>query len=250
MSSQEASSVAARDAASLTLIGVVVVSVIAALFAPVLPTGPASTTKLTQPAPVRIVDTRKTKVEDVARATEGCAEQTWPYIEARCLTRATNIAAPLANTAPLTSATPVAPLTSPPHDVQSAPQAAVVPSAPVPSQTLRSDLQPTTRDVTNRSVVKPADTTADVTGSSSLVSPLPAPPGAKPRLPEEIPASAPSSKDTARGAPIADTVAAGLAMTRLSAVEKVRPRAERRRRAVHSSRNSGLFGFRIGGIRF
>jgi hypothetical protein len=117
----------------------------------------------------------------------------------------------LANTAPSESAPPVAPSASAPQVVPSAPQIAVAePVAPVRSKTLPSDPQPTARDAANTSVVMTAD---------------------------------------ARAATIAGPAAAGLAMTSLAAVEepKVRPRAERRRRAIHSSHSFGLFGFRIVG---
>ena len=204
---QEAPSVAERVTASLTLMGVVAVSVFAALSLPALSTSPTTTATKQMPAvSVRIVD--------APRAKEGCAEQTWPYIEARCLTRAANNAAPLANTGPSKSALPVAPSASAPQVVPSAPQIAVAePVAPVRSKSLPSDPQPTARDAANTSVVMTAD---------------------------------------ARAATIAGPAAASLAMTSLAAVEepKVRPRAERRRRAIHSSHSFGLFGFRIVGSRF
>ena len=122
------------------------------------------------------------RIVDAPMAKEGCAEQTWPYIEARCLTRAANNAAPLANTAPSESAPPVAPSASAPQVVPSAPQIAVAePVAPVRSKTLPSDPQPTARDAANTSVVMTAD---------------------------------------ARAATIAGPAAAGLAMTSLAAVEE------------------------------
>ena len=60
-----------------------------------------TTTKQMPPAPVRIVGAPDPKVVnaprtvDGVRARKGCADQTWPYIESRCLTRTTTAAAPL-----------------------------------------------------------------------------------------------------------------------------------------------------------
>ena len=48
-------------------------------------------TKQMPPAPVRIVDAPRTVV-DGDTASKGCAEQTWPYIEARCLNSCDNAA--------------------------------------------------------------------------------------------------------------------------------------------------------------
>jgi hypothetical protein len=253
MSSQEAASVTDRAAAktdrvaaSLTLMGVVAVSVLAALSLPALSTGTAATTPTAATAtkqmpavPVRvIIAPRATK--------EGCAGQTWPYIEARCLTRAENNAAPLANA----SASPVAPSASAPQAVPPAPQiAAAEPPAPGRSQTVPSDPKPTVRDAANTSVVVTPDPRVDGPSLARLAPPMPTPPGAEPRLPGAVPASAPPSTDAARTAAIAGTAAAGLALTTVEE-PKVGPRAERRRREIHSSRRFGLFGFRIFGGRF
>ena len=77
MSSQEAPYFPKRVAVSLSLMGVVVVGMVAALSQPALST--RSAPKQTTPAPVRVVDAPAAK--------ESCAEQAWPYMEARCLTR-------------------------------------------------------------------------------------------------------------------------------------------------------------------
>ncbi len=240
MSSQEAPLVTERVATSITLMGVVAVSVFAALYLPALST--VTATRQMPAAPMRVVDTPRAKEA-------GCAEQAWPYIEARCTTRAANNAAPLANTAPSTSAPPVAPSASARQVVPPAPHIAVAePPVPVRSQTLPSNPEPTVRDAANTLVVVTADPKADVPGSSRLGPPMPTPPGAEPRLPGTMLASAPPATDAARAAAIAGTAAASLA---LAAVEepKVRPRAERRR-AIHSSHRFGLFRFRIVGARF
>ena len=72
--------------------GVVAVSVLATLLGPSTDSN-KTVTKQMPPAPVRIVDAPDMKVVNAPRtvvdgdtASKGCAEQTWPYIEARCLT--------------------------------------------------------------------------------------------------------------------------------------------------------------------
>jgi hypothetical protein len=215
--------------------------VLATLLLPGLSTDTNKTvTKQMPPAPVRIVDAPDTKVVNAPRTVDGvtaskdCAEQTWPYIEARCLTRATTAAAPLVDSersAPTASVKP--PVT---------PQTEITPGAARPN-----DPQPPLKDAPNNSVGPTTVGTAHVADTSSL----PAPPGALvSTLPGEMPASAPQATDAARMAPVA--VAAGLAMTRLTAGEqpKVRTRSDRRRRTAHSSRSFRLFGFRVGGLRF
>jgi hypothetical protein len=217
MSSQKALPVTDRVAASLTLMGVVAVGVLA-LSLPALLTGTSATATTQMSAvPMRvIIAPRATK--------EGCTEQTWPYIEARCLTRAENTAAPLAN-AP---GPPAAPSASAPQAMPPAPQIAAAES--------------TVRDAANSSVVVKPDPRADVPGSARLAPPMPTPPGAEPRLPGAMPTSAPPSNDAARAAAVTGTAAAGRALTDVEE-PKVEPRAERRRE--HSSRRFGLFGFRF-----
>ena len=98
MSTQVHQRVAGRVGATLTLMGVVAVSVLATLLG--LSTDSNKTvTKQMPPAPVRIVDAPDTKVVNAPRtvvdgvtASKGCAEQTWPYIEARCLNSCDNSA--------------------------------------------------------------------------------------------------------------------------------------------------------------
>ena len=222
---------------------------LATLLLPSLSTNSNKTvTKQMPPAPVRIVDAPDTKVVNAPRtvvdgdtASKGCAEQTWPYIEARCLTRATTTAAPLVDST-----------RSEPASVKSTqvqlvtPQTEIAP-APARSSTSPNDPQPPLKDAPNNSGGPTTVGTAHVADTSSL----PAPPGALvSTLPGEMPASAPQATDAARMAPVA--VAAGLAMTRLTAGEqpKVRTRSDRRRRTAHSSRSFRLFGFRVGGLRF
>lgn len=237
MSSQEAPYFPKRVADSLSLLGVVVVGVVVALSRPALSTLIAP--KQTTPAPVRIVDAPTAK--------EGCAEQAWPYMEARCLTRDAKNAAPLINTALSAPASPTVP-SSAPHVVPGALQTTVSePPAPVRSQPLPTDAQPMARDTANKAVVVPEAAREGVPGSSRLASTLPPPPGAVPRLPNEMPTSTPRYPDPARPEAIARTVAAGVA-TRSTAVQerKIRPRAERRRGAKRANRSFQLFGFRIG----
>ena len=248
MPSQEAPYFSKRVAVSLTLMGVVTVGVLAALSQPALSTRTAA--KQTTPAPVRVVDAPRAVV-DAPRAKEGCAEQTWPYVEARCLTRDAKNAAPLANTAPSPPASPTVP-SSVPQVVPRASQTESEPPAPVRSQPLPTDPQAIARDTANKAVVVPEAAREGVSDSSRLASTLPPPPGAEPRLPNGMPTSTPRYPDAARPAAIASTVAAGVAMTRSSAVQerRIRPRAERRRGAIRPSRSFGLFGFRIVGVRF
>ena len=197
------------------MMGVVAVSVLATPLA--LSTDYKTLTKQMPPAPVRIIDAPQTVVDgDVA--SRGCAEQTWPYIEARCLTRATT------------------------------PQTEIAPGA-ARASTRPNDPQPPLKDAPNNSVAPTTAGTAHVADTSSL----PAPPGALvSRLPGEMPASAPQATDAARMAAVAGTVAPGLAITTLAAGEqpKVRTRSDRRRRTAHSSRSFRLFGFRVSGLRF
>jgi hypothetical protein len=213
----------------------VAVSVLAALSLPALST--RTETKQATPAPVRIVGAPGAK--------EGCAEQTWPYMDARCLTRDANNAAPLAGTAPPASASPTVPAPPAPQVVPLAPQAAMAElSASVRPQSLPSNPQPIARDPANKVAAMPADPRERVPESARLA--LPPPPGAEPRLPDEMPASTSQNTDAARLAAIAGTVAAGPAMTRSPAMQErtIRPRAERRRGAIRPGRSFGLFGFR------
>ena len=178
----------------------------------------------------------------VDTASKGCAEQTWPYIEARCLTRATTTAAPLVDS---TRSEPASVKSTQVQPVN--PQTEIAPAAR--SSMRPNHPQPPLKDAPNNSVGPTTAGTAHVADTSSL----PAPPGAVvSRLPGEMPASAPQATDAARMAAVAGTVAAGLAITTLAAGEqpKVRTRSDRRRRTAHSSRSFRLFGFRVGGLRF
>jgi hypothetical protein len=207
--------VAGRFGATLTLMGVMAASVLATPLA--LSADYKTMTKQMPLAPVRIIDAPRTVAEGDP-ANKDCAEQTWPYIEARCLTR----------------------VTASPNEI--APGAAR-------SSTRPNDPQPPRRDAPNNSVGPTTTGTAHVAGTSSL----PAPPGAVlSTLPGEMPASAPQVTEAARMAAVAGTVAAGLAITTPAAGEqpKVRTRSDRRRRTAHSSRSFRLFGFRVGGLRF
>ena len=91
--------VSRRLGATLTLMGVVAVNVLATLLLPGLSTDATATTKQVPPAPVRIVGGPDPKFLDSVGGREGCADQTWPYIESRCLTRTTTAAAPLMDSA-------------------------------------------------------------------------------------------------------------------------------------------------------
>ena len=256
MPSLEAPYFSKRVAVSLTLMGVVTVGVLAALSQPALSTRTAA--KQTTPAPVRVVDAPRAVVDapravvDAPRAKEGCAEQTWPYMEARCLTRDAKNATPLANTAPSPPASPTVPSSVPQVVPRASQTTESEPPAPVRSQPLPTDPQPIASNTANKAVVVPEAATKGVSDSSRLASTLPPPPGAEPRLPNGMPTSTPRYPDAARPAAIASTVAAGVAMTRSSAVQerRIRPRAERRRGAIRPSRSFGLFGFRIVGVRF
>ena len=209
MSSQEAPYFPKRVADSLSLLGVVVVGVVVALSRPALSTLIAP--KQTTPAPVRIVDA-PTAILKISQ--EGCAEQAWPYMEARCLTRDAKNAAPLINTALSAPASPTVP-SSAPHVVPGALQTTVSePPAPVRSEPLPTDAQPMARDTANKAVVVPEAAREGVPGSSRLASTLPPPPGAVPRLPNEMPTSTPRYPDPARPEAIARTVAAGVATNR------------------------------------
>ena len=233
--------------ATLTLMGVVAVNVIATLLLPGLSTDATATTKEVPPAPVRIVgapdpkfmNTPTTDVDSV-RTREGCADQTWPYIKSRCLTRTTTTAA--------TRSAPNAPAKSS-QTAPVFPKIEIDPPTPARSSTGPSDPQPL-KDGPNNSVGPTPVGKAHVPDTSSYAHMPPAPSALLPRTPGEMP-QALQLTDEARVATVAATTAAGLAMTRLTAEPpKVRTRSDRRRRTAHSSRSFRLFGFRVGGLRF
>jgi hypothetical protein len=237
---------AGRVGATLTLMGVVAVNVLATLLLPSLSTDATATTKQMPPAPVRIVRAPDSKVMnsprtvvDSVRAREGCADQTWPYIESRCLTRTTTTAAPLVDS---TRSAPNAP---PPQNAPVTPKLDIDPPTLVRSSTRPSDPQPPLKDGPNDSLGPTTVGKADITDPSSYTHMPPAPGG----TPREMPAL--QLTDAAKMAPVAATVAAGLAMTKLTAAPpEVRTRSDRRRRTAHSSRSFRLIGFRVGGLRF
>ena len=76
MSTQVLSRVTGQVGASLTLMGVVAISVLATQPGLSTDRNTTATTQM-QPVPVRIVDAP-------VAANKDCAEQTWPYIESRC----------------------------------------------------------------------------------------------------------------------------------------------------------------------
>ena len=237
---------ARRLGATLTLMGVVTVNVLATLLLPGLSTDATATTKQVSPAPVRIVGAPDPKFLDSVGGREGCADQTWPYIESRCLTRTTTAAAPLMVS---TRSAPSAPAQSPQTAPPVTPKIEIDPPTPARASTWPSDPQPLLKDGPNNSVGPATVAKAHVPDTSSYTHMPPAPGSLVPRTPREMPAL--QLTEEARMALVAATVAAGLATTRLTAEPpKVRTRSERRRRTTHSSRSFRLFGFRVGGLRF
>jgi len=236
---------ARRLGATLTLTGVVTVNVLATVLLPGLSTDATATAKQVPPAPVRIVGAPDPKFvntpTDGVRGREGCEDQTWPYIESRCLTRTTTTAAPLVDS---TRSAPNAPAKST-QTAPITPKIDVDPPTLARSSTWPSDPQPPLKDGPNKSVGPTTVAKAHVPDTSSDTHMPPAPGALLPRTPREMPAL-----QLTDVAPVA-AVAAALAMTRLTAEPpEVRTRSDRRRRKAHSSRSFRLFGFRVGGLRF
>lgn len=194
--------VPARISASLILAATLTLGVVAAIGLPSVAKGTAKTAAV--PANVRVVDAPQRK--------EGCAEQTWPYIEARCLTRAADKASP-----PASKPEPAAPIS---------PIIATAPVAPTPAQS--AAIEPAAA-----SPVSPR-----VADSHPMPPALPVPPGAELRPAGERLASAPVADAAVAALAAGATIGAAEAM-------KNRPRAERRRSTSQSRRGLRLFGFRF-----
>jgi hypothetical protein len=245
MPSQEVPHFTERSAASVTLGGLLAVSLLAALTQPATTraamrqTGPGSA--------VRVVGAPILKER-------GCAEQAWPYVEPRCLARDAKNSAPSENAMPtpserrtpaVSASDPVPP--GPATQVVTATPNAAVAELPAPAGSPPSaEPKPIAGDSSSRSLVAPADA-SEGTGRPAAV--LPAPPGAEPRPAKELPIQTPSRAPSA--APVNRAVATAPVMaTLIEPDQTARQRTERRRRALRRSRSYGLFGFRVVGGRF
>lgn len=243
------SSAGERRVATVNLICVVGVAFLAAPSLAALPLG--KITAATKPGLNRLVDAPQiVRVVDAPQKQDACAAQIWPYIEARCLARASNNTAPPASIPPVlppTAVTQVAPPASSPQI------AAVEISSPAASSTAPNEARPSVKDSTDARLAAPIGTmTKDTAGlPRPAVSALP-PPGAEPKTRGEATEPAPPSSDAAKTAVIAGAAMPGLAVMGASnsAEPQAKPRAEGRRRVGHGSRSLRIFGFRIGGVRF
>lgn len=208
-----------RLSASLVLLATLTLGVVAVIGLPPAAKGTARTAALPPPAPVRVVDAPDLK--------QDCAEQTWPYIAAHCLTRA---AKSPAETSPSQTAAVAAPPQAVTQAIPAAPRPAVAEPPTQPASTLPQPA-PNMSTVAVQPAYKTLPPAAETKPAIAGASPLPVPPGAEPRPAGEKLASVPPAETvgSAENAP-------------------AQPRAERRRRASHSHRSIAIFGFRIVGF--
>jgi hypothetical protein len=215
--------VTARVSATLIVLTALALGIVGSLALPSPAKGIGKTSTAAPPAPVRVVN--------APDLNKDCAEQTWPYLAAHCLTRAAGSPA-IEPSQPQTNPVAAAPQTVTPVNPFT------IAEPPAQRQTAGSALN------TAAAASAPGASGADATKNANLADVsqpvLPVPPGAEPQPAGERLASAPDP-DAATAAPLIGAAAAVGAMTNA----KTQPRAERRRRATHAHRGFSLFGFRV-----
>ena len=214
--------VTARVSATLIVLTALALGIVGSLVLPSPAKGIGKTSTAAPPALVRVVN--------APDLNKDCAEQTWPYLAAHCLTRAAGSPA-VEQSQPQTKPVAAAPRTVSPVN----PFAIAEP--PAAPQT--ADSAPNTTAASAPSTPQ-ADAMAHASVPDVSHSALPVPPGAEPRPAGERLASAPAT-DAATAAPLIGAAAAIGALENAQA----QPRAERRRRSTHAHRGFGLFGFRV-----
>ena len=127
----ESAEVEFRTAATFNLAIVLIACVLAALAMPGLPVANPGSAALRDVSPVRVVGAPGSE--------RPCSEQTWPYLEARCLTRAPDVATNGQTAAP--SSPPVAATPVPSQAAVTTVPTPITPASPNVAEPLPADTQ-------------------------------------------------------------------------------------------------------------